>query len=79
MRNSDLVKPHDWLPTFLALAGEPAIRGRLLAGYQLGDRTVQLQLDGYNLLPFLTRRGERTPREASAFFSRWRPRRAERR
>jgi arylsulfatase len=44
----------DWLPTFLAMAGEPAVKEKLLQGHQVDSKHFKVHLDGYNLLPYLT-------------------------
>lgn len=64
-----IVSGHDWFPTFLAAAGEPNIKDRLLQGYQVGDRTFKVHLDGYNLLPYLTGQVEKSPRRAFFYFN----------
>jgi arylsulfatase A-like enzyme len=38
----------DWLPTFVAAAGNPNITEELLKGTTIGDRTYKNHLDGYN-------------------------------
>ncbi len=38
----------DWLPTFVAAAGNPNIVDELLKGKTIGDRTYKNHLDGYN-------------------------------
>jgi len=43
----------DWLPTFLAVAGVPDVKEKLLTGYTAGDSTYRVHLDGYNLMPYL--------------------------
>jgi arylsulfatase A-like enzyme len=47
----------DWLPTFVAAAGNPNIAEELLQGKAIGDRTYKNHLDGYNQLPALTGQG----------------------
>ena len=37
--SNEIVQHHDWLPTFLAAAGEPDIVEKLKAGHTVGDRT----------------------------------------
>ena len=66
---NDIVSLMDMLPTFLAAAGEPDIKNKLLKGHQAGSKTFNVHLDGYNLLPFLTNEGERSPREEFFYFS----------
>ena len=47
----------DWLPTFVAAAGNPNIKDQLLKGVKLGDRTYKNHLDSYNQLDLLTGKG----------------------
>ena len=49
-----IVQHHDWLPTFLALAGAPDVPEKLKKGYKAIGRTYKNHIDGYNLLPYLT-------------------------
>src|SRR5260221_4253278 len=44
----------DWLPTFVAAAGNPHITEELLNGKTIGDRTYKNHLDGYNQLAAIT-------------------------
>jgi arylsulfatase len=67
--SNDIIQHHDWLPTFLAMAGEPDIVEKLKTGHTAGDKTFKVHIDGYNLLPFLTIEGERSPREGFIYFS----------
>jgi arylsulfatase len=62
--SNQIVGHHDWLPTLLAMAGDPEIKEKLLAGHAIGDRTYKVHLDGYNLVPYLTAQTERSPRES---------------
>ena len=65
---NDIVQHHDWLPTFCAIAGAPDIAVKLRAGYAAGDKTFKVHIDGYNLLDFLTRKGEPSPRTGMVYF-----------
>jgi arylsulfatase A-like enzyme len=47
----------DWLPTFVAAAGNPNISEELLKGKQIGDRTYKNHLDGYNQMAAITGQG----------------------
>ncbi len=67
--SNELVSGHDWFQTFLAAAGEPNIKDKLLQGYQVGERTFKVHLDGYNLLPYLTGQVEKSPRKAFFYFN----------
>ena len=55
--SNEIVQHHDWLPTFLAAAGEPDIVEKLKAGHQIGDTTFKVHIDGYNLAALPDRRG----------------------
>jgi arylsulfatase len=65
---NDIVQHHDWLPTFLAMAGEPDIAAKLRKGHKAGAKTFKVHLDGYNLLDFLTKEGVRSPRPGFIYF-----------
>ena len=54
MVSNEIVQHHDWLPTFLAAAGEPDVVENLKQGHSAGDKTFRVHIDGYNLLPYLT-------------------------
>ena len=47
----------DWLPTFVAAAGNPNIAEELLKGKQIGDRTYKNHLDGYNQMECIIGKG----------------------
>jgi len=66
--SNDIVQHHDWLPTFLAMAGEPDIVEKCKKGHKAGDKTFKVHIDGYNLLPFLTTEGVRSPRKGFIYF-----------
>jgi arylsulfatase A-like enzyme len=67
--SNEIIQHHDWLPTFLAAAGEPDIVDKLKQGHQAGERTFKVHIDGYNLLPYLTGEADRSPRQAFVYFS----------
>ncbi len=60
---NEIVSGLDWVPTLMAAAGDDNIKEKLLNGYQLGDKTFNVHLDGYNILPFLTGKKEITKNE----------------
>jgi len=47
----------DWLPTFVAAAGNPNITEELLKGKTIGDMTYKNHLDGYNQMDAITGKG----------------------
>jgi arylsulfatase len=47
----------DWLPTFVAAAGNPNITDELLKGKEIGGQTYKNHLDGYNQMAAITGKG----------------------
>jgi arylsulfatase len=67
---NEIVHHMDWLPTFLAAAGEPAIKAKLKAGgVQAIGRSYKVHLDGYNVLPLLTGQTNKSSRKEIFYFS----------
>lgn len=66
--SNEIIQHHDWLPTFLASAGEPDIVEKLKKGYKVGDKTFKVHIDGYNLLPYLTGKEAKSPRRGLIYF-----------
>ncbi len=50
---NDIAAHEDWATTLLAAAGAPDVKEKLLTGYQAGDKSFKVHLDGYNLMPYL--------------------------
>ncbi|HEU4997666.1 MAG TPA: arylsulfatase [Lapillicoccus sp.] len=67
--SNEIVQHHDWLPTFLAAAGDTTVVEDLKAGKKVGDTTFKVHIDGYNLLPYLTGEEEKSPRKGLVYFS----------
>jgi arylsulfatase A-like enzyme len=67
---NQIVHHMDWLPTFLAAAGEPDIKEKLKKGkYKAIGRRYKVHLDGYNILPLLTGETDQSPRKEIFYFS----------
>jgi arylsulfatase len=66
--STEITQHHDWLPTFLAMAGEPDIVEKLRKGYKAGDKTFKVHIDGYNLLPYLTGKEKKSARPGLIYF-----------
>lgn len=58
----------DWFPTLLAAVGDTDIKERLLKGTKIGDKTFKVHLDGYNQLPMLTGKTEKSARDEFYYF-----------
>ena len=64
-----IVQHHDWLPTFLAMAGEPDVAEKLKQGHTANGKSFRNHIDGYNLLPYLTGEEKESPRNLFVYFS----------
>jgi arylsulfatase len=67
--SNEIVQHHDWLPTILAMAGEPDVVEKLKKGHEAAGKTFKVHIDGYNLLPYLTGEEEKSPRQGFVYFS----------
>ncbi|MCH2184203.1 MAG: arylsulfatase [Mariniblastus sp.] len=67
--SNEIMHHMDWLPTFLAVAGEADVKDKLLKGHRAIGRRYKVHLDGYNFLPFLTGEATETPRNEIFYFS----------
>jgi arylsulfatase len=50
---NELMSHNDWIPTLMAIAGEPDIVGKLQKGYVANGITYKVHLDGYDQSTFL--------------------------
>ncbi|WIY27611.1 arylsulfatase [Parasedimentitalea psychrophila] len=68
--SNEIMHHMDWLPTFLAVAGNSSIKEQLLEGgvHAIG-REYRVHLDGYNFLPVLTGEVEKGPRHEIFYFA----------
>jgi len=67
---NEIVHHMDWLPTFVAAAGEPEIKSKLKkGGVEAIGRSYKVHLDGYNILPLLTGETDVSPRKEIFYFS----------
>jgi arylsulfatase len=67
--SNEIVSHLDWLPTFVAIAGDPTVKDKLLKGHKAGSKTFKVHLDGYNLVPYLTGQVKESPRKEFFYFS----------
>ncbi|WP_298848171.1 arylsulfatase [uncultured Ruegeria sp.] len=71
--SNEIMHHMDWLPTYLAVAGNPDIKEQLLEGISVaevgGGRDYKVHLDGYNFLPYLTGEADEGPRHEIFYFS----------
>ena len=66
---NEIVSGMDWMPTFVAAAGDDKVKEKLLDGYTVNGKTFKVHLDGYNLLPMLTGETTESPRNEIFYFS----------
>jgi len=66
--SNEIVQHHDWLPTFVAAAGDPDIVEKLKKGHEAAGKTFKVHIDGYNLLPYLTGQQSKSPRQGFVYF-----------
>jgi len=67
--SNEIMHHMDWLPTFLAAAGDADIKEKLLKGHKAIGRKYKVHLDGYNFLPYLTGKEDKGPRKEIFYFS----------
>jgi arylsulfatase len=67
--SSEIISMEDWMPTLLAVAGEPDIKTKLLNGHDAGGKTFNVHLDGYNMLPYFTGQVNEGPRKEMFYFT----------
>jgi len=67
--SNEIISGMDWMPTFLAAAGDDKITEKLLDGYTVNGKTYKVHLDGYNFLPYLTGEEKEGPRQEIFYFS----------
>lgn len=67
--SNEIISNQDLLPTLLAVAGESDIKQKLLQGYQVGNKTFKVHLDGYNFLPYLEGQAKHGPRSEFYYFN----------
>ncbi|MDN5940241.1 MAG: arylsulfatase [Nitrospira sp.] len=65
---NDIFAHEDMLPTFLAAAGDPDVKEKLLKGMQVGDKTFKVHLDGYNITDALAGKSP-SPRHELFYFN----------
>ena len=66
---NEIVSGHDWIQTFLAAAGDPDIKEKLLKGHVAAGKTFKVHLDGFNQLPYLLGQVDQSPRRGFFYFN----------
>jgi arylsulfatase len=66
---NEICSLQDFIPTFAAASGEPDLVEKVKKGYPIAGKTFKVHLDGVNLLPFLSGKEEKSPREGFIYWS----------
>jgi arylsulfatase A-like enzyme len=67
--SNGIVQHHDWMPTFLEMAGGLDVIDKLKAGYQACGRTYKNHIDGFSLLGHITGKEKECPRNFFFYIS----------
>jgi len=63
-----IISQEDWMPTFLAAAGNPDVVKQVAEGTTVGGKTFKQHLDGYNFLPYFQGKEDKSPRHEIFYF-----------
>ncbi len=66
-----IVSGMDWFPTLMAVAGDDGVKQKLLDGWSptAGATKFKVHLDGYNQLPYLTGKSDKSARDDFYYFN----------
>jgi arylsulfatase len=67
--SNGIVSGLDWLPTLVAAAGDDQIKEKLKKGTKIGAKDYKVHLDGYNQLPYLTGKSDKSARNEFFYFN----------
>ncbi len=67
--SNEIIAMMDWLPTFLAAAGDDNVKAKLKKGMKVGGKKYKVHLDGYNFLPHFTGKEKSGPRNEFIYTS----------
>jgi arylsulfatase len=67
--SNEIMHHMDWLPTFVAMAGDPHVKENLMKKKKRRQKGFRVHLDGYNFLPYLTGAEPKPPRKEIFYFS----------
>jgi len=67
--SNEIMHHMDWLPTFVALAGDANVKENLKKKKKRRQKGFRVHLDGYNFLPYLSGQEEKGPRKEIFYFS----------
>ena len=67
--SNEIMAHLDWMPTLAAAAGDSNLKKDMLKGKRIGNKKSKIHLDGYNMLPYLTGKVEKSPRTIFHYLS----------
>jgi len=67
--SNGIVSGLDWMPTLMAAAGDDQIKEKLKKGTKVGAKDYKVHLDGYNQLPYLTGKSDKSARNEFFYFN----------
>ena len=67
--SNEIVSHQDWFPTLLDIAGDPSVKEELAKGDKISGMTYKVHLDGYDLVPYLTGKADKSPRESFIYIN----------
>ena len=67
--SNGIVQHHDWMPTFLEMAGALDVIDKLKTGYKAIGRTYKNHIDGFSLLSHITGKEAKSPRNVFFYIS----------
>jgi len=67
--SNEIMSSQDWVPTLMAAAGEADIADKLKKGHEADGKSFKVHLDGFNQLPHLSGKEEKSAREEFFYFS----------
>jgi arylsulfatase A-like enzyme len=65
---NEAIAHNDWMPTFVAAAGDPEVKQKLAKGHKANGKEWKVRLDGYNWLPFFKGEVDKSPRNEYLYF-----------
>ena len=66
---NEMFSHYDLIPTFAAAGGDPDIVNKCMRGAQIGNKTVKVHLDGFNLIPFFKGQEKEAPRKEFVYWN----------
>lgn len=66
---NEIISHTDWFPTIAGALGDDDVKEKLKKGTKFGSKEFKVHLDGYNLMPYMTKKTDEWPRKEFFYFS----------